>query len=134
MTTMHLKLVTPTEVILELDVEKVVAEAANGFFCLLPRHIDFVAALVPGVLYATGSDGRELFAAIDEGTLVKCGGEVLVSVLNAATGTELAALETTVQESFRQVDIDAQRTRNVLARLEATTMRQFLEMEHRARG
>ena len=131
---MHLKLVTPTEVILELDVEKVVAEAANGFFCLLPRHIDFVAALVPGVLYATGSDGRELFAAIDEGTLVKCGGEVLVSVLNAATGTELAALETTVQESFRQVDIDAQRTRNVLARLEATTMRQFLEMEHRARG
>ncbi len=131
---MHLKLLTPTEVLLELDVQKVVAEAVNGFFCLLPRHIDFVAALVPGVLYATGLDGLESYAAIDEGTLVKCGDDVLVSVLNAATGTELAALETTVQQSFRQIDIDARRTRSALARLEAATMRRFLEMEHRARG
>ena len=28
---------------------KLVAEAPNGAFCLLPRHVDFVAALVPGL-------------------------------------------------------------------------------------
>lgn len=134
MTTLHLKLLTPTEVVLDFAAQKVIAEAGNGFFCLLPRHVDFVAALVPGILYATGLDGREVYAAIDDGTLVKCGNEVLVSVLNAATGTELAALETTVEESFRRADVDAQRTRSALARLEAATMRRFLEMEQRARG
>jgi F-type H+-transporting ATPase subunit epsilon len=131
---MRLKLLTPTGMLLDLDVQKIIAEADNGFFCLLPRHVDFVAALVPGILYVTAADGQESFAAVDEGTLVKCGDEVLVSVLNAATGNELAALETTVEESFRRIDIDTQRTRSALARLEAATMRRFLEMEQRARG
>jgi F-type H+-transporting ATPase subunit epsilon len=31
----------------------VIAEAQNGSFCLLPHHIDFVAALAPGLLAYT---------------------------------------------------------------------------------
>ena len=131
---MRLRVLLPTEVLADEPVEKVVAEAANGFFCLLPRHIDFVAALVPGILYYTKLDGSEAFVAVDEGTLVKCGVEVLVSVLNGVAGTRLEDLEATVTSSFRELDADARRARGALARLEAGAMRRFLEMEKRVLG
>jgi F-type H+-transporting ATPase subunit epsilon len=47
---MRLKILLPTEIILDKEVIKVVAEAENGYFCLLPRHVDFVSTLVPGIL------------------------------------------------------------------------------------
>jgi F-type H+-transporting ATPase subunit beta len=47
---MKLMVLLPGEVFMEEEVEKVIAEARNGSFCLLPRHVDFVAALVPGLL------------------------------------------------------------------------------------
>ena len=47
---MRLTVLLPTEILVDEEVVKVVAEAQNGSFCLLPRHIDFVAALVPGLL------------------------------------------------------------------------------------
>ncbi|HBE49542.1 MAG TPA: F0F1 ATP synthase subunit epsilon, partial [Cyanobacteria bacterium UBA11369] len=47
---MKLKVLLPTKILLEEEVSKITAEAANGSFCLLPRHIDFVTALVPGIL------------------------------------------------------------------------------------
>ena len=70
---MKLKVVLPSGVLLDQEVVKVVAEAENGSFCLLPRHVDFVAALVPGILAFTPAQGDEAFLATDEGVLVKCG-------------------------------------------------------------
>ena len=83
---MRVKLVVPSGVLLEQEAVKVVAEAQDGAFCLLPRHIDFVAALVPGILGLTSADGEETFVALDEGILVKHGPEVLVSTWNAVQG------------------------------------------------
>jgi len=48
---MNLKIMLPAEIFLSEEVTKVVAEAENGFFCLLPQHVDFTAALVPGVFF-----------------------------------------------------------------------------------
>ncbi|NMC75543.1 MAG: F0F1 ATP synthase subunit epsilon, partial [Geobacteraceae bacterium] len=45
---MKLTVLLPTGVLVDQEVTKVTAEAENGSFCLLPRHIDFLAALVPG--------------------------------------------------------------------------------------
>jgi F0F1-type ATP synthase epsilon subunit len=42
---MRLKICVPTEVVLEADVSKVVAEAANTACCLLRRHVDCAAAV-----------------------------------------------------------------------------------------
>ena len=88
-TDMRLKILLPAEILVDEPVIKVIAEAENGSFCLLPRHIDFVAALVPGILCFCTADGAEHFVAIDEGTLVKCSEQVLVSVFDATCGTEL---------------------------------------------
>ena len=40
---MKLKTLLPAEVFLNEEVTKVVAEAENGFFCLMPQHVDFAA-------------------------------------------------------------------------------------------
>ena len=47
---MKLTVWLPTEVLLDEEVTRISAEAQNGWFGLLPKHVDFVTALVPGVL------------------------------------------------------------------------------------
>jgi F-type H+-transporting ATPase subunit epsilon len=98
---LHLKLLMPTCVVVDAPASKLVAEAENGWFCLLPRHVDFVAALTPGVFIYWTPEGREQLLAIDEGTLVKCGSEVLVSVRNAMRGTSLDRLKDVAKQDFR---------------------------------
>lgn len=131
---MQLKLQTPTQVLLDVPAVKVVAEAQNGLFCLLPRHVDFVAALVPGILYYTTAAGEERLVAVDEGALVKCGAEVLVSTTNAVLGTDLTALQAMVAETFLELDDDERRARSALARLELGALRRLLELEQQSHG
>jgi F-type H+-transporting ATPase subunit epsilon len=107
----------------------VLAEAEDGAFCLLPRHVDFVAALVPGILRYATPQGEERYIGVDTGTLVKRGSDVLVSVINAVHGVGLDRLSATVQETFRQLDEEDRQARNALARLEAGVLRRFYEIE-----
>jgi F-type H+-transporting ATPase subunit epsilon len=131
---MRLKIALPTETLVDEDVVKVIAEAENGMFCLLPRHIDFVAALVPGVLYFFPSKDEESFAALDEGILVKCGSDVFVSALKGIRGTDLSQLERMVETSFLQLDESERKARTALARLEAGTLRGFRDLQEKTHG
>jgi F-type H+-transporting ATPase subunit epsilon len=130
---MRLKIMTPTHIVVNQEITKIVAEAENGSFCLLSRHIDFVAALVPGILSFFSSEEQEEFAAVDEGILVKAGQEVLVSTRNAVRSTELGKLRQTVEEEFR---VKGEREKTALAagaRLEADIVRKFMELGERER-
>ena len=125
---MRLKVFLPTDVLIDTEVTKVIAEAENGVFCLLPRHIDFVATLVPGLLaYVLPTQGEE-FLAVDEGTLVKCGPEVLVSTRQAVRGPDLGQLRRTVEAQFRIIDEREAMARAILAKLEADTVRRFVQL------
>ena len=126
---MHLRMLLPTRILVDCPVTKVVAEAENGSFCLLPRHVDFVAALTPGILSYTTADGDEEFAAIDEGVLVKHGPDVLVSVRDAVRGTDLGLLRMTLNDSFEALDDREKRARGALARMEADFVRRFIELQ-----
>lgn len=131
---MRLKLLTPVEVVLDCEISKLVAEAENGFFCLLPRHVDFVTAMVPGVFFYTPVCGDERLLAVDEGTLVKCGSQVLVSVRHAVQGDDLASLEDVVKEVFLDLDDRERQARSALARLEAGAVRRLLQVEEGRHG
>jgi F-type H+-transporting ATPase subunit epsilon len=130
---MRLKVLLPSEVLLDAAVTKVNAEAENGAFCLLPRHIDFVAALVPGLLSFETEDEREEFLAVDEGILVKCGVQVLVSTRQAVRGPDLGSLRQAIDEQFRAVDEQERKARAAAARLEADLVRRFLELQTHGR-
>ncbi|RJR35392.1 MAG: F0F1 ATP synthase subunit epsilon [Deltaproteobacteria bacterium] len=125
---MKLKVLLPTQVLLEEETEKIIAEAENGSFCLLPRHIDFAAALVPGILSYHRPGGEEAVLAVDEGILIKCGPEVLVSTRNAVSGPDLGQLRETVEKRFKALDERERQARAALAHLEATFIRRFLRM------
>ncbi|NVM21542.1 MAG: F0F1 ATP synthase subunit epsilon [Desulfobacterales bacterium] len=126
---MKLKIVLPSELLIEKDVTKVIAEAWNGSFCLLPRHIDFVAALVPGLLSFETRQGGEEFVAVDEGILVKCASEVLISTKNAVYGPDLGHLKEAVQKRFIALKDREKMSHSALAKLEANFVRRFLELE-----
>ncbi|MEJ2032048.1 MAG: F0F1 ATP synthase subunit epsilon [Deltaproteobacteria bacterium] len=124
---MHLKILLPTEVLLDRDVSKVLAEGTNGSFCLLPRHQDFVTALVPGLLSFV-ADAREEFVAVDEGVLIKIGNEVLASTRRAVRGPDLGMLRQTVEREFLELDERQRLTRSAMARLGADFARRLYEL------
>jgi F-type H+-transporting ATPase subunit epsilon len=128
---MNLKVLLPAEVLVNEDVAKVTAEAHNGSFCLLPKHVDFVAALVPGILSFETAGGREAFVAVDEGILVKCGEEVMVSTRNAIRGPDLGQLRRTVEERFKVLDDREKTARSAMVKIEAGFVRRFLEIQGR---
>lgn len=128
---MNLKILIPTEVLLYEIVDKVVAEAINGSFCLLEHHVDFAASLSPGILSVTTSEKKEELVAIDEGTLVKFGSDVLVSVRNAVRGVELEKLKQIVDETFQALDEREKTARAAAAKLEADIVRRFVELRER---
>ena len=127
---MKLKVLTPIAVLIDRPVTKIIAEAENGNFCLLPNHVDFVAALVPGILSFNTETEREIFLAVDEGILVKCGAEVLVSTRNAVEGEDLASLKQAVIQQFQILDEQEKLTRSALAKFEISMMRHFKELGH----
>jgi len=122
---LNLKILLPSEVLLEEQVEKVTAEAENGFFTLLPRHIDFVAALVPGIFSYLTPGGYERFIALDDGILVKQGDQVYVSASRAVQGESLEVLQDTVENELKVLGENEKKSRAVMSRLEVDTLRRF---------
>jgi len=124
---MRLRVFLPTRILIDQEVTKVVAEAENGSFGILPKHIDFVAALTPGI-FSFESDKEEEFLAIDEGILVKCASHIMVSTRNAVHSKNLGELKQTVVHEFRTLDDRERKTRSILAKLEADFTKRFLKM------
>lgn len=126
-----LKVLLPFQVFIEVtDVLRVVAETRGGSFGLLPRRLDCVAALGPGILTFERVAEGEVYLAVDEGILVKAGLEVLVSVRNAIAGTDLNKLREAVERRFLNLDEQEQKVRSALAKLESGFIRQFAAFQH----
>ena len=119
-TLMNLKILLPFKIFAEnTGVSRIVAETREGSFGLLPRRLDCVAALAPGILiYETEAQG-EVYVAVDQGVLVKAGADVLVSVRRAIGGTDLGKLRDSVQREFLTLDEREQSVRSVMAKFEA---------------
>jgi F-type H+-transporting ATPase subunit epsilon len=130
---MRLTVRMPTEIFMQEEVTKIKAEALNGWFGMLPRHIDFVTALVPGVLaFTPAGTNAEQYLAIEQGILVKCGPEVSVSTRAAVRGTDLEQLKREVRERFETEEERQKETFAFEVKLEADLVRGLLELEKHA--
>ena len=131
LTGMNLKVLLPFRIFAEkTGVSRIVAETREGSFGVLPRRLDCVAALAPGILiYEIEADG-EVYVAVDEGVLIKTGPDVLVSVRNAIAGTDLRQLREAVDREFLNLDEREQRVRSVLAKMESGFIRRIAEFHH----
>ncbi|HOS77236.1 MAG: F0F1 ATP synthase subunit epsilon [Syntrophales bacterium] len=124
---MKLRILLPAEVMLEEEVTKVVAEAENGSFCLLPHHTDFAATLAPGIFTYTTAAGDTLLA-MDTGALIKQGENVLVSTRNAIRAEDLDRIKQVVEKQYQVLDEREKMARAASARLEADLIRRFMEL------
>jgi F-type H+-transporting ATPase subunit epsilon len=59
---LHLEVVTPARVVLEKDVDSVVAPGSEGEFGVLPGHVSFLSGIVPGELRYTAGSEKEAVA------------------------------------------------------------------------
>ena len=132
MPSMRLRVLLPFEIFAdESDVASIVVETAQGAYGLLPRRLDCVAALVPGILSYESAAQGEVFVAVDEGVLVKTGTAVVVSVRRALRGTDLARLRDTVEQEFLTLDAQEEEMRTAMARLETGFLRRFATLTER---
>ena len=126
---MKLMVRLPTEILMREEVTRIKAEAPNGWFTLLPRHIDFTTALVPSVVAFKRPGAAEEYLAVDQGILVKCGPEVSVSARAAVRGTNLEQLKKEVEARFVAEEEREKKTFASEAKLEADLVRGLLELE-----
>jgi F-type H+-transporting ATPase subunit epsilon len=130
-TRMNLRVLLPFQVFAEkTGVTRIVAETRDGSFGLLPRRLDCVAALPPGILIYENDTEGEVYLAVDEGVLIKTGPDVLVSVRNAIAGTDLRHLREAVEREFRHLDEREQSVRSALAKMESGLIRRMVDFQH----
>ena len=130
-TLMNLKVLLPFGIFAEkTGVSRIVAETPEGSFGLLPRRLDCVAAIAPGILIYENQAESEVYVAVDEGVLIKTGPDVLVSVRNAIAGTDLRQLREAVEREFLNLDEREQTVRLVLAKVESGFISRLAEFHH----
>jgi F-type H+-transporting ATPase subunit epsilon len=127
----NLKVLLPFQIFAEkTEVSRIVAETRDGSFGLLPRRLDCVAAIAPGILtYETREDGT-VYLAVDEGVLVKTGANVLVSVRRAVGGVDLSELHDAVKRQFLALDERERNVRAAIAKLEGGLVRRLADFRH----
>ena len=116
---MDLKILLPSRVFAQVtNVVRIVMETAEGSYGLLPRRLDCVAALVPGIFtYETENEGTH-YLAIDNGILVKTGTRVLVSVHNAVGEADLGKLHELVEKEFMTLNEQEESLRRMISKIE----------------
>jgi F-type H+-transporting ATPase subunit epsilon len=128
-----LRVFVPTATLVDREVVKVIAEATHGSFCLEPRHADYVASLVPGILYAIDAAGEETTLGLDRGVLVKVGDEVLVAVREAVADAPLGELRRAAVEHASERRASERETREAVESLEASLVVRLAELSEEAR-
>ena len=114
---MNLKLLMPTQVLLDTPIDKIDVEAIDGFFTLLPRHIDFVTALKNSIITYT-INGKKKYAACDHGVLVKRGDMVRISTSLAILSDRLDSLKQTIATTFKDMEQERKELNLSITRLE----------------
>ena len=114
---MNLRLTTPTQVLLDLPIDKINVEAVDGFFTLLPRHIDFITALKAGIVTYTNNEQKH-YIACNQGVLVKKGDLVSISTPFAVLSDTLDDLKKIITITFKKMEQERKELYVSMARLE----------------
>ncbi len=115
---MKLKVVIPSAIVLDkANVTAIVAESENGFFGILPRRLDCIACLVPGIFFYEIEGEGEKILAIDEGILVKVGDTVRLSVRNALEVKGLETVDRDIAQQLMKLSDQEKRLRSLTEKL-----------------
>ncbi|MFH0809149.1 MAG: F0F1 ATP synthase subunit epsilon [Pseudomonadota bacterium] len=125
-TPLRLRVITPTEVVLDDDVVSVVAEDASGAFGIWARHEVMAAVLVPGIMRCRTAAGKTMFIAVDRGVLEKEGGLLRVAVRRAVVSEDYRQLEDLLRRRLAQTEESEAAARDAFSRLSLSVMQRLL--------
>lgn len=123
---MRLKVQTPVGLAVDTDgVRRMVVHSQAGAYGILPRRLDCVIPLVPGILAYEADEPR--WVGIDAGVLVKAGAAVTIVTHLAFTGALAELREVVARELLARREAD-RRLGEALAALETHFMRGLVEV------
>lgn len=130
---MRLRVFVPTATLVDREVSKVIAESVHGSFCIEPRHADYVAPLLPGIVLALDAESRETALGVDRGLLVKIGDEVRIAVRDAIVDAPLGELRRAAIARSRRRRASEAETREAVESLEASLVVRLAELGEEGR-
>lgn len=115
---LHLKVLIPSRIFLDIDVDQIVMDTTAGSYGILPRRLDFAAILEPGILtYQKQSDAIH-YLVHDIGVVVKTGREVLISTHKALEGVDLGKMKEHLKHQTEEMEESESHLREIMAELE----------------
>jgi len=122
---MKLTIFTPLGTVLKSKIQKVTVETLNGYYTLMPKHVDFAAAMRENIVVYVTEDKMEKYVACHHGIVVKKGEDVTITVQDAIVGETLDELSNVINREFKQNDEKRKELNSAMARLEIGIMRGF---------
>ncbi|MGC9519164.1 MAG: F0F1 ATP synthase subunit epsilon [Desulfuromonadaceae bacterium] len=128
----ELQIVLPTRVFMRVeDIAHMSIDTPTGSVGFLPRRLDCVCPVIPGILaYRRHAQTEDEYIAVDTGILIKTGNKVSVSVHHAIASSNLAELEEIIHAEFEHLDEQEKLVRSISAGIETKLIRRFVEFSH----
>lgn len=113
------------------DIAHMSIDTPTGSVGFLPRRLDCVCPVIPGILaYRRHAQTEDEYIAVDTGILIKTGNKVSVSVHHAIASNNLAELEEVIHAEFEHLDEQEKLVRSISAGIETKLIRRFVEFSH----
>ena len=122
---MKLTVFTPLGELLKCKIKKITVETLNGYYTLLPKHVDFAAAMSENIVTYTTEEMQQKYMACHRGIVVKKGDAVTITVQHAVVGDTLDDLTEIINRDFKQTDEQRKELNSAMARLELGIIRGF---------
>jgi F-type H+-transporting ATPase subunit epsilon len=127
---LHLEVVTPARVVLEKDVDIVVAPGSEGEFGVLPGHVSFLSGIVPGELrYAAGLEKEVLAVSTGFAEVFKNRVSILVDAAEKASEIDVDRARRAVERARDRLSRDRSNKEIDFARAEIALRRALARLK-----
>ena len=131
---MELCVHSPLGILLEQDILSVTVETLDGYYTLLPKHVDFAAVLTSGIVSYKTLAEQEKYLACHQGIVVKKAGRVTISVQGGILADSLPELQQQIALEAKQNEQQRKELNTAMARLELGVIRGFQKLKGDADG
>lgn len=126
---LNLLVYSPFELSLEIRIVKVaVFKAKEGGFVMLPNHIDYVSSFDSTIISCVDTDNKEVFIAVNEGIITKCGEEVKVSTYSSIIGDSMEDIKIKIKEKMNESNSEKELNKS-LKNVEYIMMNDLMKMK-----
>jgi F-type H+-transporting ATPase subunit epsilon len=127
---LHLEVVTPARVVLEKDVDIVIAPGSEGEFGVLPGHVSFLSGIVPGELrYAAGLEKEVLAVSTGFAEVFKNRVSILVDAAEKASEIDVDRARRAVERARDRLSRDRSNKEIDFARAEIALRRALARLK-----